>query len=238
MFVYNALFCIVLVGFIYKKEILDFHGSLAALFMGIAVVYFTNGLTWLSILLVFLLVTYLSTKYNYNKKSILNVAERNHGRRSVVNVLANGLVPTAIAAAFYFNTDNSTSLLLLAAYIATIASITGDTLSSELGVLSRGEPYLITNFKRVPTGTDGGISPLGEIAGVTGAFLIGVSAWAMGLADIKIAVLAAVVGGSVGFHVDSLLGATFERRGMIGNASVNFLSTIAGALGGLSIALI
>jgi uncharacterized protein (TIGR00297 family) len=238
MFIYHALFCIVLVGFIYKKEILDFQGSLAALFMGLAVVYFTNGLMWLSLLLVFLLVTYLSTKYNYNKKSKLNVAERNHGRRSAINVLANGLIPTIIAAAFYFNTSNSTSLLLLAAYIAAIASITGDTLSSELGVLSKGEPYLITNFKRVPTGTDGGISPLGELVGVSGALLIGMSAWAFGLADIKIAVLAAVVGGSLGFHVDSLLGALFERKGIIGNATVNFLSTIAGALGGLSVAMI
>jgi uncharacterized protein (TIGR00297 family) len=189
-------------------------------------------------LLVFLIITYISTKYKYKKKSALKVAETNHGRRSAINVLANGLIPTIIAAAFKFNTDSSTSLLLVAAYIAAVASITGDTLSSELGVLSRGEPYLITNFKRVPTGTDGGISPLGEFVGVSGALLIGVSAWAIGLADIKIAVLAAVVGGSAGFHVDSLLGATFERRGLIGNATVNFLSTIAGALGGLFIALI
>ncbi len=238
MFIYYALFCVVLVGFIYKKEILDFRGSLAALFMGVAVVYFTGGLKWLSLLLVFLLITYISTKYKYNKKSVLNVAETNHGRRSVINVLANGLVPTVIAAAFYFNTNNSASPLFLAAYIAAVASITGDTLSSELGVLSKRGPYLITNFKKVPTGTDGGISPLGEIVGIAGALLIGVSAWTLGLADIKIAVLAAAVGGSVGFHVDSLLGAIFERRGMIGNATVNFLSTIAGALVGLFVALI
>jgi uncharacterized protein (TIGR00297 family) len=237
MFVYKALLCVVIGIFIYKKRILDFQGSFSAVIMGILVVFFV-GLEWLSLMLVFLVITYLSTKYKYKRKLALEVAETNHGRRSVINVLANGLIPTAIATAFYFNTDSSTGLLLAAAYIAAVASITGDTLSSELGVLSRGEPYLITNFKRVPTGTDGGISPLGELVGVSGALLIGVSAWALGLADIKIAVLAAVVGGSVGFHVDSLLGAIFERRGMLGNASVNFLSTIAGALAGLFMALI
>jgi uncharacterized protein (TIGR00297 family) len=238
MFSYNALFCIVLVGFIYKKEILDFRGSLAALFMGVAVVFFTKGLTWLSLLLVFLLITYISTKYKYNKKSVLDVAERNHGRRSAMNVLANGLVPTFVAALWYFKSNDTMGPFLIAAYVAAIASITGDTLSSELGVLSRGKPYLITSFERVPIGTHGGVSPLGEIVGVTGALLIGASAWALGLADIKIVMLAAILGGSVGFHVDSLLGAIFERRGVIGNATVNFLSTIAGALTGFYIALI
>ena len=237
MFIYKAILCVVLGIFIYKKKILDFQGSLTALVMGLLVVFFA-GLTWLALMLVFLGITYLSTKYNYKEKAGLALAEDNHGRRSAINVVANGLVPTFVAGAWYFNNSNSMDLVLAASYIAAIASITGDTLSSELGVLSRGKPYLITTFKRVPTGTDGGVSPIGEIVGVTGALLIGLSAWAIGLADIKVAVLAAGIGGTVGFHVDSLLGAIFERRGIIGNASVNFLSTIAGALTGLYMGLI
>jgi uncharacterized protein (TIGR00297 family) len=237
MFIYKAILCIVLGIFIYKKKILDFQGSLTALVMGLLVVFFA-GLSWLALMLVFLGITYLSTKYNYGEKSGLNVAEKNHGRRSVINVVANGLVPAFIAGVWYFNGNDCMNLVLVASYIASIASITGDTLSSELGVLSRGKPYLITSFERVPTGTDGGISPIGEFVGVTGALLIGISAWAIGLADVKIAVLVALIGGTVGFHVDSVLGAVFERRGMMGNASVNFLSTIAATLTGLYIALI
>ena len=237
MFIYKALLCVVLGIIIYKKEILDFRGSLAAIFMGIAVVYFA-GFTWLSLLLVFLIIGYLSTRYKYNKKSVLSVAENNHGRRSAMNVLANGLMPTFVAAFWYFNTNDAVDSLLVASYIAAVATVTGDTLSSELGVFSKGDPYLITNFERVPTGTHGGVSPLGELMGITGTLLIGGSAWALGLTDIKAAILVAVVGGSVGFHIDSYLGAIFERQGMIGNATVNFLSTISGALAGLFIALI
>jgi uncharacterized membrane protein len=40
----------------------------------------------------------------------------------------------------------------------------------------------------------------------------------------------AVLGAIAGFFVDSLLGATVERRGWINNDAVNFLSTLAAAL--------
>jgi uncharacterized membrane protein len=51
----------------------------------------------------------------------------------------------------------------------------GDTWSSELGVLSSGNPILITSFKRVQKGTNGGVSSLGMIASVAAGFVIGVA---------------------------------------------------------------
>ncbi|MBI5253555.1 MAG: TIGR00297 family protein, partial [Euryarchaeota archaeon] len=50
-------------------------------------------------------------------------------------------------------------------------------------------------------------------------------------------IAAALVGGVVGFHFDSLLGAVLERRKLISNASVNFLSSITGSLVGLNIVI-
>lgn len=237
MLIYKIALCLILGVIIYKKGILDFRGSIVALLMGITVAYLA-GLTWLSLLIVFLFVGYLSTKYKYSKKSTLNVAEANRGRRSATNVLANGLVPTLFVVLWYFNNNSAMDPLLRAAYIAAIATVTGDTLSSELGVFSKDGPYLITTFEKVPVGVDGGISPLGELVGITGALVIGISAWLVGLADIRVAMLAAVVGGTMGFHFDSLLGATFERVKLMDNATVNFLSTIVGSVTGLFIVFI
>ena len=54
------------------------------------------------------------------------------------------------------------------------AAVAADTFSSELGILSKSNPRLITslNFRRVPPGTNGGVSLVGTLAGFLGAFTI------------------------------------------------------------------
>ena len=49
----------------------------------------------------------------------------------------------------------------------------GDTLASELGILSKSKPLLITTLKPVPPGTNGAISLIGTIASIVGGALIG-----------------------------------------------------------------
>jgi uncharacterized membrane protein len=88
---------------------------------------------------------------------------------------------------------------------------------------------VITSFRRVAPGTDGAISLAGTVAGVSGALLVVAVSWA----TLKLSVgdtSAAALGAVGGLFVDSLLGATLERRGWLNNDAVNFLSTLAAAL--------
>ena len=58
--------------------------------------------------------------------------------------------------------------------VANYTAVTADTLSSELGILSRSPPRLITNpFRICPKGTNGGVSLLGLFAAFAGSVVLG-----------------------------------------------------------------
>lgn len=105
---------------------------------------------------------------------------------------------------------------MIANYAATLA----DTLSSELGILSRTPPRLITTLRVTPRGTNGGVTLYGLVVGGAGAAVIGAVAVALlpvcdaaswGVADRAwfVAFVAAV--GVAGSLLDSLLGALFQQ---------------------------
>jgi hypothetical protein len=120
---------------------------------------------------------------------------------------------------------NANKMLVLGA----LAEATADTVSSEIGAAFGGRPFLITTFRRVDAGTDGAVSLLGTLAGAVAAgVVVAMGGWSMGL-TVREGV-AAFVGGLVGLLFDSLLGATVERRGWVGNDWVNFLSTVMGGV--------
>jgi uncharacterized protein (TIGR00297 family) len=85
---------------------------------------------------------------------------------------------------------------------------------------------MITNFKPVPAGTDGGVSLFGTIAALLGAASVAMAAMATGLVPVN-QLATIVLAGFFGVVTDSLLGAVFERRGWLDNDLVNLLSTAA-----------
>jgi uncharacterized protein (TIGR00297 family) len=104
-----------------------------------------------------------------------------------------------------------------------------DTVSSEFGQARSHKALLITTWEEVPAGTDGGISAAGTIAGMAAAAMISGVCVAVGLLNRRgfgISTMAAICG----MLVDSFLGASLERRGVLQNDAVNFLSTVAAAL--------
>jgi len=148
-------------------------------------------------------------------------------------VLANGSLAVLIVILYSFGIiDYNTALF---GYIGSIAAATSDTFSSELGVLSNETPRLITTFQKVKRGVDGGISLYGTLAGLFGAFLIGVLAYIMFGINSNLNVGTNVIwigtiSGLIGNLSDSLFGALFERRGLFTNEHVNFTCTLIGSI--------
>lgn len=194
-----------------------------------------GGFGWAVVLVSFFGVGALATKFKYDQKAERGVAEGNDGARGTGNVLGNAAVALVSVIGYATTQTLGHSLgtdLFVLAFAGSVAAAMSDTLSSEIGGLF-DNPRLITSFKPVPPGTDGGVTWQGEVAGIVGSALIaGVASVLLPLSTTgAVAVLA---GGIIGMTVDSLLGATVEGAGL-GNQAVNFLATLAGALGALAV---
>ncbi len=206
---------LVIIGLItYTRKALDLLGSIFMIIMGVIII-FAAGVNWLFLIFLFLILGVAFTRYKHDYKKEIGVYE---GTRTIKNVVSNGIVAFVMAAFGNY-----------AGFIGSIATATADTMASEVGVVKT--PRLITNFKKVPPGTDGGISLVGTAAGIMGAALIGLAAYILGIyPDLTKTLLIAVVAGTFGCFVDSILGAVLEIKGHLTNEHVNLLATLAGAL--------
>ena len=193
-----------------------FTGGLLALVMYVA----AGPAALLPVLAVFLL-TYFSTRVGHRKKARLGTAERKQGR-GAAQVLANVSV-AAICVAPLILTEHP-RYILLAGASAALAEAAGDTVSSELGQAFGGTPRLITNLRRVPAGSDGGITLPGTVFAFAAAAFVCLACQSAGLLQ-RESYWPALIAALLGTLLDSLLGATLERPGRLGNNSVNFAST-------------
>jgi uncharacterized protein (TIGR00297 family) len=177
-------------------------------------------------LLALFLLTFSATRFGRGKKQQLGVAEDKHGRNAA-QVAANlGVAGLGAAAALSHPLPGTCYAVVVA---AALAEATADTLASELGEVLGGQPLMVTTRRRVPPGTDGAISLAGTLTGWGGAALVVlVAALTLGLEAGD--AVGAGLGAVGGLFVDSLLGATAERRGWLNNDAVNFLSTLAAAV--------
>jgi uncharacterized protein (TIGR00297 family) len=232
--------CGVLCFLAYYKDVLTLDGTVAAFGVGM-VIGILGNVTWLLLLLFFLLSSFLATRYKFALKEAMGVQEGIRGERRASNVLANGIAPMAAAVLAFIRPPWFPQEISGIIFLSALAVAGSDTLASEIGVLSRNA-VLITTFKRVAPGTDGGISLLGQACAVGAALYTAVVGWFV-LGDLaRVYGLAATVPpvaeyllipaviGFVGCQIDSVIGATLERKGIVNKKTTNLLATCSGAV--------
>ncbi len=242
---FSAALCGVLCYLAYREDVLTLDGTIAAFFVGL-VIGILGDVTWLLLLLFFLLSSFVATRYRFALKEAMGVQEGKKGERRATNVLANGVAPMAAAVlsfvgAYWFPPSWFPRDVAGVVFLSALAVAGSDTLASEIGVLSPN-PVLITTFKRVTPGTDGGISWLGEACALLAAVYTALFGWlVLGLVARAYAldptmpegavflVIPAVIG-FLGCQLDSVIGATLERRGLVNKKTTNLLATCAGAV--------
>ena len=170
-------------------------------------------------------LAFLTTRLGYRHKQFLGTAER-RGGRTASQILANLGTAAACGVASLLSHHPEVWLLALSGALAEAAA---DTVSSEYGQVTGNTAYLITTWEIVPSGTDGGISLPGTLAGIAAAVLLALICAAGHLVERRwIAVTLAA--GILGMFADSYLGAWLERRRRLSNDQVNFLSTVIAAI--------
>ncbi|MEP7066013.1 MAG: DUF92 domain-containing protein [Gemmatimonadota bacterium] len=180
-------------------------GAAAAFFVGVVAI--AAGWAWGALLIVYFISSSALSRAGASIKGQRSgaIVEKG-GARDAAQVLANGAVFTFVA---FLQLIHPASVWL-AAGAGALASSAADTWGTEIGMLSTACPRMITTWKRVPTGTSGGVSAMGLAATVTGALFISVAAWLLHR-NVYIAI-AVSLGGVAGALVDSLSGALWQSR--------------------------
>lgn len=217
--------------FLFKK--LSPAGVVAALLMAVAIGAGT-GYAGLVFIGSFFLLGVAATAFERDKKEAMGYAEHNKGKRNAGQVLANGGLPMLLGALTWWLPQHKDLMLLLTA--CAVSSATADTLSSELGMVWGKRTFNILSWRRDKRGENGVVSMEGLAAGVGGSAIIALLYFLMVESGSLQKTLIVMLAGTVGNLTDSVLGATAERKNLLGNNAVNFLNTLLAALTGFLLA--
>lgn len=219
-----GMVCSGLIGLVaFRRGSLSRGGVWGALIVGTAV-WGAGGWVWGLLLITFFVLSSLLSHYRpATKQRIADSFAKGH-RRDLGQALANGGVGALLAIG---------SLLyprpvVLAAFVGAMAAVNADTWATEIGVLSKRRPRLVTSWRSVDPGMSGAVSALGTLATLAGALAIGLAAvavlavdrlfggvWGIRVAHVQPTAVFALIpvsllAGLIGSLFDSLLGATVQ----------------------------
>jgi uncharacterized protein (TIGR00297 family) len=188
-------------------------------------VYFCAGITGYGMMAAFFIMAIVATAYKKSEKK--NKTKDHPEKRNARQVLANGgMAATASLLSFYIDHNFLFQIMIACVF----SSAAADTVSSEMGMV-KGKKFInILSFQRDKKGLDGVISLEGCLWGLMASVLIA-GIYYLGFGSL-IHSFIIIIGGTIGNLSDSILGATLERKGRIGNDAVNFLNTLIATLTG------
>jgi len=242
---------------------IDRRGFLASLAVGYPIIL-AGGWTWFVIVATFFVLGVAFTWYRYEYKKSLGSAQEKGGTRNWPNILANGGVASLLGIGELLGGGLTFSVL----YVGAVSAAASDTVATELGLLNKAPPRLITDLRKsVSPGTSGGVSPMGLAGTLLASALIGVVAAMLGVVgglSAPLVVIVTTAGGAIGSLADSVAGATIQRKSFcvvcgkpsenlehcgeptryasgvkfVDNHVVNVIATVFGALGAIGFYLL
>ncbi|MEX0601799.1 MAG: DUF92 domain-containing protein, partial [Bacteroidota bacterium] len=189
----------------FRVGFLDLSGAVAT-FLLATIVFGVGGWVWTLPILAFFILSSLLSRLGRKTKAELGEVFSKGSTRDYAQVFANG----GVAGILVFLSSVFPRADFFPLYLGSLAAVMADTWGTEIGLLSKTRTVLLTTFRRVAPGTNGGVTLTGFAAGAAGAAVIGVTG-GYGGGDFSI-VIPVVIAGVVGSGIDSLVGATLQAE--------------------------
>ncbi|KAG8377914.1 hypothetical protein BUALT_Bualt08G0083100 [Buddleja alternifolia] len=215
----------------YRKKSLDLSGAISG--FAVMTIHIAVNYRFGAVLLVFFFTSSMFTKYGEDKKRKVDADFKEGGQRNWIQVLFNSGIGTCLVLIAWklggtqdYCLDSKVSSVmtsLIGGIIGHYCCCNGDTWSSELGILSDEQPRLVTTFKPVRRGTNGGVTKAGLLAAAAGGSVIGLTFVFLGLFTTNctfntalkqlLLIPLSALAGLCGSLIDSILGATLQYSG-------------------------
>lgn len=196
-----------MIGFAVKLKLLNLSASFILFFFAFVLYYFGGIKSYIALMLVFCVVIIVEKLLHTKTATIFQSMNKEYGLRNERQLIANALM-IVLSIAIYGITKN---VVFIISFFATIAEAIGDSIASDVGVLSRTDPFDICTFKKVPKGVSGGISILGTIASICVCLYTGILYCC--IYEMNFHHFAAIVISSLlGIILDSVLGSKIQAQ--------------------------
>lgn len=217
-----------------KRKGVNASGAIFGLFT--AIILSIASYMFLACLAAFFFTSSRATRFRADQKRRIEVDFKGgEGRRNWVQVLCNAGSSALLALLYLLDCGSGERPIdfgrqyraswLAVGIMSSFACCNGDTWASELGtVLCKSNPFLITTRKRVPRGTNGGVTLIGLIVSFLGGVVIGLAYYLVVKFTLPSNVMIVspaqwpiiVFGGAAGLLgsiIDSIIGATLQYSG-------------------------
>ena len=195
-----------------RVRFLSPSGSMGTFILA-TIIFGLGGWSWTVPILTFFILSSLLSKTGRKRKQKLETVFEKSGRRDIGQVMANGGLPGVLVILNIFFPHP----FWYYGYLSALAAVNADTWATEIGVLSKTGPRLITTGKPVAHGISGGITPLGLLGAFLGSLIIVLTGLLFYPENAKLMITQPLFylilfSGFFATIMDSLLGATLQGQ--------------------------